>query len=118
MYEIHDSQHIMPCDAHTSGFCIICALHNLFMVNYTSQALYIYKFVQHISLFSHSFTIFKQEDAYEFILGVLNLQQMKFNDSKIISYCKPYQVLNLPKAFFLCHTSSTFTCPSFLYVSI
>ncbi|GAV81946.1 UCH domain-containing protein [Cephalotus follicularis] len=120
MYEIQDSHHIMPCDAHTIGFYIICALHSLFisMVNYTSQALYVYKFVHHTSLFSSSFTIFKQEDAHEFLLGVLNPLEMKFDDSSLLSIYKPGHVLNLAKAFFLCHTSSTISCSNCPYTSV
>ncbi|GAV80824.1 UCH domain-containing protein, partial [Cephalotus follicularis] len=102
MYEIHDSRHIIPCDAHIVSFCIICTLHSFFMsmVNYTSQALYVYKFVQHTSLFSSSFTIFKPEDAHEFLLGVINLLERKFDDSSLLSIYKPGQVLNPAKAFF------------------
>ncbi|GAV73823.1 UCH domain-containing protein, partial [Cephalotus follicularis] len=114
MYDIHDYDDRKPCDSHTVGFCIICALDSLLMslVNYTSKALYVYKFVQHTTLFSPSFILFKHEDAHEFLLGILNMLEMKFNDSKILYACKPYQAINLAKAFFLCHTSSTLTCPN------
>ncbi|GAV71130.1 UCH domain-containing protein [Cephalotus follicularis] len=43
---------------------------------------------------------------------------MKFNDSKVLSDRKPHQAINLAKAFFLCHTSSTLIFPSCQYVSI
>ncbi|GAV82176.1 UCH domain-containing protein [Cephalotus follicularis] len=91
-YDIHDYNHSKPCEFHDVGFCIICALDSLFMslVNYTSQALYIHKFVHHTTIFSPSFTLFKQ-DAHKFFLGVLNLLEIKFKDSKILCGHKPYQ---------------------------
>ncbi|GAV63487.1 UCH domain-containing protein, partial [Cephalotus follicularis] len=119
MYNIHDCEHFKPCEAHSAGFCTVCILVNLFMslVNYTSQALYVYEFVRHITLFSSSFSLFKQEDAHEFLFGVLNLLEMKFDDLKIPFGCKPYLPINPSRYFFLCLTSSFLSCSNCLYTS-
>ncbi|GAV77021.1 UCH domain-containing protein [Cephalotus follicularis] len=120
IYEIHYCKHFKPCESHTIGFCIICTLDSLFMsmVNYTSRALFAYKFVRHITLFSSSFTPFRQEDAHEFLLGVLNLLEIKFNDTVIISTCKPDQIVNPAKAFFQCFVTHTLSCPVCQHTSI
>ncbi|GAV59210.1 UCH domain-containing protein, partial [Cephalotus follicularis] len=104
---------------HSAGFCIVCALDSLFMslVNYISQALYIYEFVHHITIFSSSFMLFKQEYAYEFLLGVFNLLEMKFDDSKIPYGRKPCLPINLLRDFFLCSTISIISCSNCLYTS-
>ncbi|GAV80472.1 UCH domain-containing protein [Cephalotus follicularis] len=119
MYDIHDCKHNKPCESHTVGFCIICALDNLFMylVNYTSIALFAYKFVRYITIFSTSFTPFKQKDAHEFLLGVLNSLEMKFNDV-ISSICKPDQIINPAKSFFQCFVIHSLTCPACQHTSI
>ncbi|GAV56503.1 UCH domain-containing protein, partial [Cephalotus follicularis] len=66
-------------------------------------------------LFSSSFTLVKQENTHKILLGVLNLLEIKFDDSKILSDRKPYQAINPSKAFFLCNTISTLLCPSCHY---
>ncbi|GAV58858.1 UCH domain-containing protein [Cephalotus follicularis] len=88
------------------------------LVNYTSRALFAYKFVRHITLFSSSFTPFKQEDSHEFLLGVLNLLEMKFNDIVILSTCKPNQIINPSKSFFQCFVTHSLTCPIRQHTSI
>lgn len=63
------SDHKVPCDGNSEGFCVFCSLyeHIQFSLISTGKIISPWKFVNNLNYFSSSFRRFQQEDAHEFL---------------------------------------------------
>ncbi|KAI3453405.1 hypothetical protein Pfo_010068 [Paulownia fortunei] len=74
VHGILSDTHSVQCNCNKEGFCLLCALHELVKLSFTSRNRVIspLKLVNNLSYFSSSFQRSQQEDAHEFLQCFLN----------------------------------------------
>ncbi|KAM0963928.1 hypothetical protein ACFX13_023283 [Malus domestica] len=66
---LHSSNHSIPCDCGSEGFCILCALRDHIDLSITSSGRVVspWKLVDNLNHISSYFQRYQQEDAHEFL---------------------------------------------------